>query len=78
MSGRGFGGSRPARKGEAVPPPEPGAAARLPGAKRPRRVSVTLDGETYVAFRTFVVERGISGEQALTEAVERMIGEGLR
>ena len=78
MTGRGFGGSRPGRKGEAVPPPEPGAAARGPGARRPRRVSVTLDGETYVAFRTHLAERGISGEQALTEAVERMVAEGRR
>ena len=78
MTGRRLGGPRPGRKGEAVPPPEPGAAARVPGAKRPKRVSVTLDGETYVAFRMLVAERGISGEQALTEAVERMVAEGPR
>ena len=77
MTGRRLDGSRTGRKGEAVPPPEPGSPAKVPGAMRARRISVTLNGETYVAFRMVVVERGISGEQALTEAVERIISEGV-
>ena len=37
-----------------------------------------MDGELYVAFRTFVVEHGITGEQALRMAVGRLIEEDKR
>lgn len=59
-------------------PQEPVPPIAAPGARMPRRVSVTMDGDLYVAFRTFVVENGLTGEQALRMAVRRLIEEGLR
>lgn len=79
MTGRGLGGpGGPGYNGVAEKTPEKASATGVPGARRPRRVSVTLDGEIYVAFRTFVVENGLTGEQALRMAVVRLIEEGPR
>lgn len=78
MSRRDDGRSRPWRKGEAESPPEPVPAVRMAGSGRPRRVCVNLDIDTYVAFKAFVAGHGISGEQALTEAVCMLLREGFK
>jgi hypothetical protein len=53
-----------------VPPPEPAIRPRK-GAGR--RVGATLPLETYVAFKAYVARQGITGEQAIAEAIERLV-----
>ena len=60
------------RQGQARPPPEPAIRPRK-GAGR--RVGATLPCETYVAFKAYVAREGITGEQAIVEAVDRLVGD---
>ena len=63
-----------ARKGAAEPPPEP--AVRTRRQAEGRRVGATLPTETYVAFKAHVARHGITGEQAILAAIERLVREG--
>ena len=58
-------------KGQAVPPSEP--LLRRPAQKRGRRVGATLPTETFVAFKAFVARNGMTGEQAIAMAIERLV-----
>jgi hypothetical protein len=59
------------RKGAAVPPPEP--AIRNRRRHEGRRVGATLPPDTYVAFKAHVARHGVTGEQAIVAAIERLL-----
>ena len=62
---------RPSDKGRAEPPPEPKLRAR-PSADG-RRVGANLPTDLYVAFKAYVARTGGTGEQAIVEAIERLL-----
>lgn len=62
------------RKGAARPPPEPAIRSRRK--TEGRRVGATLCTDTYVAFKAYVARRGITGEQVIVGAIERLLGDG--
>lgn len=62
------------RPGEAVPPPEP--AIRVRDTTGGRRVGAYLPLDLYVAFKAHVAATGRSGERAIVEAIESMLGRG--
>jgi hypothetical protein len=59
------------RKGAALPPPEP--AIRTRRKHEGRRIGATLPTDTYVAFKAHVARRGLTGEQAIVAAIERLL-----
>lgn len=61
-----------APQGEATPPPEP---AIRPRRSEGRRVGTTLPAELYVRFKGYVARHGVTGEQVIAEAIERLVGE---
>lgn len=71
-AGRPPGGILPSRKGEAKPPPEP---AIRPRKGEGRRVGATLPTELYVRFKAHVARLGVTGDQAIVEAIEGLLGQ---
>ena len=61
------------RKGEAKPPPEP--KIRLRSTRDGRRVGATLPTDVYVRFKGHVARLGITGEQAIVQAIELLLEE---
>ncbi len=59
------------RKGDGRPPPEP--AIRLRSKTEGRRVGATLPIDTYVAFKAYVAQHGVTGEQTIVSAIERLL-----
>jgi hypothetical protein len=59
------------RRAAAIPPPEPMVRPRRKADGR--RVGVTLQTDTYVAFKAYVARRGVTGEQAIVSAIERLL-----
>ena len=64
-------GALAGRKGVATPPPEP--AIRIRQKADGRRVGATLPTETYIAFKAHVARHGVTGEQAIVAAIERLL-----
>ena len=62
------------RKGEARPPAEPAVRVRRPA--RGRRVGATLATGLYVRFKAHVARHGVTGEQAIVGAIERLLRGG--
>ncbi len=62
---------KPGDKGRARPPAEP--AVRVRRGAEGRRVSATLPTELYVAFKAYVARAGVTGEQTIVEAIERLL-----
>ncbi len=60
------------RKGEATPRPEPEIRSRAGGA---RRVGARLPTDLYVLFKAYVAREGLTGEQAIAAAIERLVRE---
>ncbi len=58
------------RKGEAKPPREPDVRPR---AGDGRRVGSKLPTELYARFKTYVARHGLTGEQAIANAIEQLI-----
>jgi hypothetical protein len=71
IRGNSMTGALMSKKGAALPPPEP--AIRAPRKTVGRRVGATLPTETYVAFKAHVARHGITGEQAIVAAIERLL-----
>ena len=65
-------GLQPGQKGEAKPPPEP---AIRPRKGEGRRVGATLPADLYVRFKAHVARLGVTGEQAIVDAIERSVGD---
>jgi hypothetical protein len=59
-------------KGTATLPPEP--AVRLRKGEG-RRVSTTLPTDHFIRFKVYAVQHGLTGEQAIALAIERLIAE---
>ena len=57
----------------AIPLTEPLVPPVRPKNVQTRRVGVNLDPARYVAFRTFVAERGLTGEQVMIIAIDRLL-----
>jgi hypothetical protein len=74
VSGGRAAGPLLSRKGEARPPAEPAVRVRRPA--EGRRVGATLPTELYVRFKAHVAREGITGEQAIADAIERLLGDG--
>ena len=68
------GGPLVSRKGEARLPTESAVRVRRPA--RGRRVGATLATELYVRFKAHVAREGITGEQAIADAIERLLRGG--
>lgn len=52
------------------------AAADRAGPKTRRKVGVRLDLDRYVAFKAFCARAGLTGEQALELALDRLLASG--
>jgi hypothetical protein len=59
------------RKGAATPPHEP--AIRIRRKHEGGRVGATLPIDMYIAFKAHVARRGVTGEQAILAAIERLL-----
>jgi hypothetical protein len=55
-----------------MPPPEPAIRPRKGSG---RCVGATPPLETYVAFKAYAARQGITGEQAIAEAIETLVGD---
>lgn len=58
--------------GKATPPPEPATRQRPPSGGR--RIGATLPVEMYVRYKVYVARHGMTGEQVILEAIEKLIG----
>jgi hypothetical protein len=67
-------GGQLTRKGEAKPPPEPGIRRGSPPYRR--RVGTSLPHGTYIRFKAKIARDGVTGEQAIRVAIERMLRDG--
>ncbi|MFC3214125.1 hypothetical protein [Novosphingobium panipatense] len=61
------------RRGQARPIAEPLSPPRRAFAGRRRRISVTLDHERYIAFRTLAATHGLSGDDLAVIAIDRLL-----
>jgi hypothetical protein len=47
-----------------------------PGSLRHRRLCFTVDGSRYVSLKALIARHGLTGEVALTEALDRLLAGG--